>query len=243
MKTTARWHSERLGQEVTLARWGDFGRPVLLFPTAGGDAEEVERFHLVDAVRPLLERGQVKIYSCDSVGGQWLVAGRGSAGLRGRVQDAYQQYIRYEVVPAIRADCRSEDIEIVTAGASIGAFHALAVLCRFPDAFQSALCMSGTYDIARFIEGVSSEDLYAATPEYFLPRMNGEVLGKLQQRFVILASGEGRAENIGESWRVAHALGSKGVPNRVDSWGRDWPHDWATWRRMLPQYLEELTSR
>ena len=26
-------------------------RPVLVFPTAGGDAEEIERFHLVDARR------------------------------------------------------------------------------------------------------------------------------------------------------------------------------------------------
>ena len=32
----------------------------------------------------------------------------------------------------------------------------------------------------------------------------------------------------------------KGVPNRVDSWGTDWKHDWPTWRRMLPQYLDEI---
>jgi esterase/lipase superfamily enzyme len=30
------------------------------------------------------------------------------------------------------------------------------------------------------------------------------------------------------------------VPNRVDVWGEEWPHDWETWRRMLPQYLDEL---
>jgi CheY-like chemotaxis protein len=55
------------------------------------------------------------------------------------------------------------------------------------------------------------------------------------------ASGEGKAENIGESWRIAGLLGEKGIPNRVDSWGPDWPHDWPTWRTMLPQYLDELT--
>jgi esterase/lipase superfamily enzyme len=58
---------------------------------------------------------------------------------------------------------------------------------------------------------------------------------------VLLASGEGKAENIGESFRVANVLGEKGVPNRVDSWGPEWPHDWPTWRKMLPQYLDELT--
>ena len=50
-KTTAHWYSERVERDVDLVRWGSFGTPVLVFPTAGGDAEEIERFHLVDAVR------------------------------------------------------------------------------------------------------------------------------------------------------------------------------------------------
>jgi esterase/lipase superfamily enzyme len=29
------------------------------------------------------------------------------------------------------------------------------------------------------------------------------------------------------------------VPNRVDSWGAA-EHDWETWRRMLPRYLDEV---
>jgi esterase/lipase superfamily enzyme len=48
-------------------------------------------------------------------------------------------------------------------------------------------------------------------------------------------------ENIGESWKMAAALGDKAIPNRVDNWGPQWSHDWHTWRRMLPQYLRELT--
>jgi esterase/lipase superfamily enzyme len=35
-------------------------------------------------------------------------------------------------------------IGVITAGASIGAVNALAVLCRVPDAFTHAVCMSGT---------------------------------------------------------------------------------------------------
>jgi esterase/lipase superfamily enzyme len=38
---------------------------------------------------------------------------------------------------------------------------------------------------------------------------------------------------------MANVLGAKGIPNRVASWGRDWPHDWQTWRNMLPQYMGE----
>ena len=39
---------------------------------------------------------------------------------------------------------------------------------------------------------------------------------------------------------VAHVLGTKGIPNRVDSWGPHWEHDWPLWRAMLPGYLHDL---
>jgi len=33
---------------------------------------------------------------------------------------------------------------------------------------------------------------------------------------IVLASGEGRAEDLGESWRMADTLGAQGIPNGVD---------------------------
>ena len=41
------WNTQRLPEQARVVRWGHFGTPVLLFPTAGGDYEEVERFHMV----------------------------------------------------------------------------------------------------------------------------------------------------------------------------------------------------
>jgi esterase/lipase superfamily enzyme len=240
VKTTARWHSERLDQEVTMVRWGEVGKPVLLFPTAGGDAEEVERFHLIDVLSELLEQGRIKVYSCDSVGGRVLLSTGRSDRHAAWVQNQFHQYIRHEAVPAIQADCQTHDIEVIAAGASIGAFNALAVLCRFPDSFSHAICMSGTYNLDRFLPEGNGKDLQESSPLHFLPGLDGPWLEALRNRFVVLASGEGHAEDIGESWRMAHLLGSKGIPNRVDPWGPDWHHDWPTWRRMLPHYLEQF---
>ena len=242
VKDVSTWYSSRVGRDVTLARWGSFGTPVLVFPTAGGDAEEIERFHLVGAVGELIEAGRVKVYSCDSVNGRVLLTQEGDARHRTRMLIQFLEYIRAEVVPAIRADCQSDDIEIVTAGSSIGAYNALAVLCRSPEVFRAAICMSGTYDLERFVAGPIDSDFVAASPLHFLPRLDdaGPLLAKLRSRFVVLASGEGANEDIGESWKVAHVLGSCRVPNRVDSWGPDWIHDWHTWREMLPKYLAEL---
>jgi esterase/lipase superfamily enzyme len=225
---------------VTVARWGEVGTPMLIFPTAGGDAEEIERFLVIDTLAPYVEAGRIKIYSCDSVAGAAMLAGEGDAAHRMRLIDRFQHFVRHEVVPLIRADCRSDDIGVVTAGASIGAFNALAAVCRFPDAFTAALCMSGTYDLQRFLKAPPNQDFHRSSPLHYLPDMEGPVLDQLRTRFVLLASGEGKAEDIEESWRAAGALGAKGVPNRVDSWGDEWDHDWPTWRNMLHRYVEEL---
>ena len=35
MKVTERWHSHRMGRDISLVRWGHYGVPVLLSDVAG----------------------------------------------------------------------------------------------------------------------------------------------------------------------------------------------------------------
>jgi esterase/lipase superfamily enzyme len=241
VKAVQRWFSDRLKQEIAVARWGTFGRPVLVFPSAGGDAEEIERFGLIDACGPLLAEGRVKVYSVDSVAGRAMMAKTSPPGHRLWLLNQFHECIRWEVVPAIHADLGGEPMDVITSGASIGAFNAVAALCRYPDVFSAAIGMSGSYRVERFYEGAWTQDLFFAAPLQFLPGLEGPQLDQLRQRFALLASGAGDYENVGESWRMAEVLGAKGIPNRVDDWGPEWKHDWPTWHRMLPQYLRELT--
>lgn len=236
-KKSVSWNSERMRQPISLVRWGSYGVPLLVFPTAGGDAEEIERHRLLDRVQPFLDEGRVKVYSCDSVAGRAMATKDGSVEYRCWLFNQFQQAVAYEVLPAIHADCGGPQSVIVT-GSSIGAFNSLALICRWPTLFRSAICMSGTYDIERFIGG-TSDDLYFATALRFLPGLSGPTLERLRERFVYLPSGSGDWEDVDESWRAADALGAKGVPNRVDDWGPDYPHDWPTWWQMLPTYLEQ----
>ena len=238
-KDTTRWHSDRLEQQVQLVRWGHYGTPVLLFPTAGGDAEEVERFHLIGVLEPLIAEGRIKVYSVDSIAGRAWISGNHSAEYCSLLQNRFDDHIYREVTPAIRADCASDDIEIIATGASIGAFNAVATLCRHPDAYRMAIAMSGTFDLSKYLEGRMNEDFYFSSPLHYLPQLTGPQLDLLRTRFVLLPSGEGNFEDIGESWRLAEVLGSRGIPNRVDPWGASSHHDWNTWREMLPRYLAE----
>jgi esterase/lipase superfamily enzyme len=241
MKMRDRWYSPRLESDVTVVRWGHFGRPVIVFPTAGGDAEEVERMLLIDALGDLIEAGRIKVYSCDSIAGYAMVRGDGDARYRAALLNGFHGFVREEMIPAIWADCRTPGADVVVSGASIGAFNAIAVLCRYPEVVSHAIAMSGTFDVASFIGPDAGEALYFATPLYFLPGMQGPALERLQHRFAVLASGEGRWENIEHSWRLAEVMGQKGIPNRVDPWGPEYDHDWPTWRVMLPHYLSQVS--
>ncbi|MBL8756745.1 MAG: hypothetical protein JNK15_25840 [Planctomycetes bacterium] len=235
------WKSPALGgREITFVRYGIAGTPLLLFPTAGGDAEEPERFHLISAIGEYLKDMRLKVYVVDSIAGQaWLKECK-TLEQAAAAQNRFDQCIYREVVPAIQRDCGGNPGLIWTAGASIGAFNALAVLCRHPDVFDKAICLSGTYNMNRFLEGRINRDYHDSSPLDFVPGLGGPHLELLKKRFVLLAHGTGDYEDPDQSWKVERVLGPKGIPNRVDAWGKEWRHDWVTWRKMLPQFLGEL---
>jgi len=232
-----------MGMEINLVRWGETGVPVLVFPTAGGDAEEIERFHLVDACSEHLAAGRVKIYSVDSLAGREWLTGKNRKEIGAQVQERFDQCLYHEVLPAIRSDCGDPEVEIVTAGASLGAYNALSLLCRHPESVKTALCMSGTYNLEKFLKkGQETKEYRLVSPLHFVGDLDdsSDHLRRLRERFVLLAHGKGKFESPEEDWAVANVLGSRSVPNRVDAWGEEWRHDWVTWRDMLPKYLAEF---
>ena len=243
MKQASSWYSARVEQEISLVRWGHWGQPVLIFPTAGGDAEEIERMHLVGALMPLIEAGRIKVYSCDNLAGRAFAARTGSVEYRCALLNRFQECVAEEVVPAIRADCRDAGAEVVAAGASLGAFMAVAVACRYPWAFRAAVGMSGSYDLERVFEFQGTEDYYFATPMSFLPNL---AAGRCStccagaSSSSPMAAAAGRTPTTAGGW--PGVLGAKGIPNRVDPWGPEYDHDWPTWRQMLPLYLDDLVA-
>lgn len=239
------WRSEPLGREAGVAVWGRSGAPVILFPTAGGDAREVERFGLVSALEPLVEAGWIRVISCDSVPGRALLAEPDLTPERfAELLYRFDVFVYHELVPWIRSLEGDGGEELVAAGASLGALHALVALCRHPDVFREAICLSGKYDLEDYFEGAEPPlDFHYASPLHFLPYLeDADHLALLRRRFVRLVCGRGRAERPEYAYRVASVLGQKGVPNRVDAWGPDWHHDWSSWRATLPIYLGELAA-
>ena len=161
-----------------------------------------------------------------------------------RAQSGFDEFVAEELVPAIARDCGAkspEELGMIVAGASIGAYNALAALCRHPSLFKEAICMSGTYELSKFIDGDMDEAWYFASPLHFLPNLAEEhpQLVSLRKSHVLLVHGTGRWEDPEETWAVADVLGSRGIPNHVEEWGPEWDHDWPLWRKFLPEKLRE----
>lgn len=246
-RVSEKWKSPRVGREVQVVRWGEVGTPVIFFPTAAGDAEECERFLLVDALSPLLEEGLIKLYSVDSVPGMVWLKEDNKVPVATRAQAGFDAFVTHELIPMIARDCGGvdpKDLNLIATGASIGAYNALAAICRHPDLFAHAICMSGTYELSKFIDGDMDENWYFSSPLHFVPGMEegSEPLETLRKRKILISHGTGRWEDPAESWAVAKVLGAKGIPNLVDEWGDEWDHDWPTWRRMLPDYLRRYLA-
>ena len=61
---------------MPIVRYGGWGRPLLLFPTAAGDFLEAERMWLIKAIEPLLFAGRITVFAIDSINRHaWMADG------------------------------------------------------------------------------------------------------------------------------------------------------------------------
>jgi esterase/lipase superfamily enzyme len=226
---------------MEVAAWGDRGRPVLLFPTAGGDFLECERFNLIKVITPLIESGAIRVYSCGSISADGWLAEGARPGHKSWLQARFDAYLARELVPWIRHDVGDATVRLVGAGASLGAYNAVNAALKHPSDFAVTIAMSGTYDFDRWMGGHVDDNYYFNQPFRYLPGLGDPTqLNALRSAYFHIASGQGRWEAPWESARLGQLLGAKGVPNFVELWGADVDHDWPTWRTMLPMFLERF---
>ena len=239
-RTTA-WFSQNLNIEMPLVAYGHAGYPLLMFPTAAADYLEYERFHLVDAIQPFIDNGQIRAYSINSVNRYSLLNEQMPPHLKAQLLTQYDRYITDEVLPLIRQDCGGNAPPLTT-GASLGAFLALNMYFKHPDLFRGVIAMSGGYDIKSYLKGYYDDNVYFNNPVDYLSNLSDDrILGLLRAADAIfLLSGQGAYEAPERSRQLSDILNAKGIPHTLDLWGPDVDHDWPWWRKMLPHTLGKL---
>lgn len=233
------WHSPALNKHMEIAMYGHYGFALLLLPTAAADYLEYERFQLIDAMQHHINSGKVKVFSINSINSEsWLNSNMHPRHKAIRHQQ-FNEYVFNEVVPFINS-MTSEDTPLITCGASFGALHAANLFLRRPDLIDGIIAMSGDYNLSSYTKGYHDQDVYFNSPAEYIPNLEDEyLLGKIKSsKHIHIVTGSGDWESPDASRRFSAILNAKGIPHELDVWGTDIPHDWPSWRKMLPYYLD-----
>ena len=238
-----KWFSQHLGQDMELKIYGYFGKPVLVFPAQGGKFYEFEDFGMIEACRPLIDDGRVKIFTVDSLDNQsWANYGAHPADRAYRHQ-AYDAYIVNEVAAFIRKHCNSGEIKLLATGVSMGGYHAANFFFRHPDVFNAVIAISGLYRLNHFIGDYMDDNVYFNTPLAYLPNLEDDwYLDQYRESQIVICTGQGAWEEdmVRDTLELKRILEEKDIPAWIDLWGYDVNHDWPWWRKMMPYFLNKL---
>ncbi len=234
--------SSAMGRRVHLWAFGDFGAPLLVFPSAAGFAHEWDRQGMVETLAPLIYGGKIKLYCPESNVSQTWTDKETDPRLRMHRHKAYERFVVSELVPAIRHDCNSDSIRIAATGASLGAFYAANFALKHSETFHYALCLSGRYSTTTFTGGYSDTDVYLNNPLAYVSNLDGEHLDRVRHHtHLTLVCGQGKWEEgcIEETNALADVLQAKGISHYRDIWGHDVSHDWIWWKRQAWMHLNK----
>jgi esterase/lipase superfamily enzyme len=231
------------GFSGSLIAYGHYGRPVLVFPSEQGRAEDFENNGMIGAVADLIDAGRLKVYCVDSADGYSWSDQSVPIEERARRHSRYESWIVEQVVPWMSQDCGGAT-EFAALGCSLGAFHAANFALKRADLFPFALCFSGNYDPTSWHAwGEQGEATYFNNPMSYLANLHGDHLDWLRERVsLLLVVGQGAWEEqptraLPSTREFAERLTDKGIRHELDVWGYDIPHDWSSWRSQLAYHL------
>ena len=232
------WYSPSLHKDMPIATYGHYGFALLLIPTAAADYLEYERFQMFDHLAPVIDSGKVKVFSVNSINTESWLNNEMEPHHKAIRHNDFNHYIFNEVVPFIRNNT-SHETPIITCGASFGALHAMNLFLHRPDLFAGTISMSGVYDLTEYTKGFFDEQVYYNSPIHYIPNLTDhDTLEQIRRGKIIISTGGGAYEDPEANKRFSGVLSSKSIPHELDIWGTDITHDWPTWRKMLPYFLD-----
>jgi esterase/lipase superfamily enzyme len=233
-------YSPAIGTAGTVAVFGHYGRPLLVFPSEAGKAYDWRDMGMIGAVESLIDEGRVKVYCVDAFDAASWSANHLPLEERAHQHGRYESWIFEQVVPFIHSTTGGE---IMLAGSSLGAFHAANFALKRADLFPLAICMSGNYDPSSWNSwGDRGEQTYFNNPIDYVGHLGGDHLEWMRSQLsLLLVCGQGQWEDttgaLQSTKRLAGMLAEKGIRHELDLWGYDVPHDWDSWRAQLAHHL------
>ncbi len=146
-------------------------------------------------LRPLIDGGRIKLYCVDSLDAQTWSDRALPIEERARRHGVYARWLTDQLVPFVHADS-SPEVELITTGCSMGAYHAVQFTLQRADLAPVAIGLSGNYDVSSWNSwGERGEATYFANPVDYVPNLHGDHLHWLRGRAsILLTVGQGAWE-------------------------------------------------
>lgn len=236
-----KWWSPSLHQDMELEVYGHAGKAVVVFPSSGGRFYEYKDFGMVEACRPFIDQGRIRLVTVDSIDYQsWLNQDAHPAD-RARRHNDYDRYIVDEVRPFVH-HLDNHAGKCLATGCSLGAYHAANFFFRHPDMFDGVIALSGLYSLHFGVGDYMDDNVFFNSPLAYLPGLEDAwYLDQYRESKIVICSGQGAWENgLDDARAIKSILEAKGVPCWLDLWGYDVNHDWPWWRKQMPYFLGAL---
>ncbi len=240
-RTYLKWYSPALDKDMEVLIFGHAGDSVLFFPTRSARFYDYENWRIIEAMIDKIESGQLQVYCVDSVDNEAFYCGNCHPIERIQRHLAYERYILNEVIPFIGLN--NPGSAVISAGCSMGAYHAVNIAFRYPHLFKKVVGMSGRYDLTYemgnfrdLLGGFYNEDIYFNMPNQFMANLGDEdLLNQIRELDIIIAIGETDAF-LENNKSLSEILNNKGIQNFLFVWEEE-AHRPRYWRQMVKLYL------
>ena len=225
-----KYYSHILNREIDLLVHGDWGYPILMFPTSMGRYYQNKDFGLVSSVSNFVDSGKIKLYNIDTIDNETFYDNHYSPQIRIHNYNQYVRFLAEELVPYIKNECQVDKIGV--AGASFGGFHASNFAFKFPDSVAYLFSMSGAFSIKAFMRGHHDDNVYFNSPQEYLRGRESWVYNHMK---IVLGTSDWDI-CLGDNKDMSSLLASKNINHLYDE--RKWAtHDWPLWKSMFVDYV------
>lgn len=236
-----KWFSPCLGRDMELLIFGHEGNPVLFFPTRTARFYDYEDWGVIDILKEKITAGQIQLYCLDSVDEESFYCKTIPPVERIRRHNQFEKYILNEVIPFVRN--KNNNPHFISAGCSLGAYHAVNIAFRHPHLFKKVIGMSGRYDLTlkmNFFEDLFDsywdENIYYNMPAQYVHNITSESqVAALQCLEIILVIGI-KDSFLQNNIELSKSLTDKNITNTL-CFQEGEAHKAKYWGEVLKLYL------
>lgn len=236
-----KWFSANLQRDMELLIFGHEGQPVIFFPTRMARFYDYEDWGVINSLQEKILAGKIQVYCIDSVDEESFYCKNIAPPERMKRHIQFEKYLLDELIPFIGK--QNKNTALISAGCSLGAYHAVNFAFRHPHLFKKVIGLSGRYDLTlqmKFFDdlfgGYWDEDIYYNMPGQYIHNLTGGLLiEELRNLDIIFSIGVEDAffEN---NLLLSRTLHQKSIPNILHLLDGE-AHKAKYWGELLKIYL------